>query len=47
MRAQAGESLGLVHMMELAYMGGGIIVITSAKGSGSTVRVHFPLNSVE
>jgi signal transduction histidine kinase len=34
-------------MMELAYMGGGIIVITSAKGSGSTVRVHFPLNSVE
>jgi signal transduction histidine kinase len=46
-RAQAGESLGLVHMMELAYMAGGIIVITSAKGSGSTVRVSFPLNSVE
>jgi signal transduction histidine kinase len=47
MRAQAGESLGLVHMMELAYMAGGIIIITSAKGSGSTVRVSFPLNSVE
>jgi len=46
-RAQAGESLGLVHMMELAYMAGGILIITSAKGSGSTVRVHFPLGSVE
>jgi hypothetical protein len=34
-------------MMELAYMAGGIIIITSAKGSGSTVRVSFPLNSVE
>jgi signal transduction histidine kinase len=47
MRAHAGESLGLVHMMELAYMAGGIIVITSAKGSGSKVRVHFKLNSAE
>jgi signal transduction histidine kinase len=47
MRAHAGESLGLVHMMELAYMAGGILVITSAKGSGSTVRAHFKLNSAE
>jgi signal transduction histidine kinase len=46
MRAHAGESLGLVHMMELAYMAGGIIVMTSAKGSGSTVRASFPLNPV-
>jgi signal transduction histidine kinase len=47
MRAHAGESLGLVHMMELAYMAGGILIITSARGSGTTVRVSFPLNSAE
>ena len=47
MRAHAGESLGLVHMMELAYMAGGLLIITSAKGSGTTVRVSFALNSVE
>ena len=46
-RAHAGESLGLVHMLELAYMAGGILVITSARGSGTTVRVSFPLDSGE
>lgn len=46
-RAQAGESLGLVHMMELAYMAGGMLIITSAKGMGSTVRVRFALDSLE
>lgn len=46
-RAQAGESLGLVHMVELAYMAGGILVITSARGNGTTVRVSLPLDSVE
>jgi signal transduction histidine kinase len=46
MRALAGESLGLVHMLELAYMAGGILIITSARGSGTTVRVSFPLDSV-
>ena len=47
MRANAGESLGLVHMIELAYMAGGILIITSATGSGTTVRVSFALNPVE
>jgi signal transduction histidine kinase len=45
-RSQAGESLGLVDMTELAYMAGGILTITSTKGKGSTVRVQFPLDSV-
>jgi signal transduction histidine kinase len=41
-RSQAGESLGLVDMTELAYMAGGILTITSATDRGSTVRVQFP-----
>jgi signal transduction histidine kinase len=47
LRAHAGESLGLVHMVELAYMAGGILIITSARDSGTTVRASFPLDSVE
>ena len=46
-RSQAGESLGLVDMSELAYMAGGILTVTSTEGSGSTVRVQFPVNSAE
>jgi signal transduction histidine kinase len=46
-RSQAGESLGLVDMAELAYMAGGILTIISATGKGSTVRVQFSVNSVE
>ena len=46
-RSQAGESLGLVDMAELAYMAGGILTIISTKGKGSTVRVQFSVNSVE
>lgn len=46
-RSQAGESLGLVDMTELAYMAGGILTITSTKGKGSTVRVQFPMDSLQ
>jgi signal transduction histidine kinase len=44
-RSQAGESLGLVDMTELAHMAGGALTVTSAEGKGSTVRVQFPLDS--
>jgi signal transduction histidine kinase len=46
-RSQAGESLGLVHMTELAYMAGGILSVNSTRDSGSTVHVQFPVSSVE
>ena len=43
-RSQAGESLGLVDMEELASLAGGSLTITSTPGRGSTVRVRFPMN---
>jgi len=46
-RSQAGESLGLVEMAEIAYMAGALLTLTSAEGKGTTVRAQFPLNSVE
>jgi NO-binding membrane sensor protein with MHYT domain len=46
-RSRAGGSLGLVHMTELAHMTGGVLTITSTEGKGSTVRVQFPVDSVE
>jgi signal transduction histidine kinase len=46
-RSQAGESLGLVDMTELAHMVGGVLSVMSTEGKGSTVRVQFPVNSVE
>jgi signal transduction histidine kinase len=45
MRSQAGESLGLVDMTELASLAGGSLIITSVEGGGSTIRVRFPVNS--
>ena len=44
-RSQAGESLGLVDMTELAHMAGGLLTVSSAQGKGSTVRVQFPLDA--
>jgi signal transduction histidine kinase len=44
-RSQAGESLGLVDMTELARMAGGVLNVTSTEGKGSTVRVQFPVDS--
>jgi len=44
-RSQAGESLGLVDMTELAHMAGGVLTVSSAQGKGSTVRVQFPLDA--
>jgi len=44
-RSQAGASLGLVDMTELAHMAGGVLTITSAEGKGSTVRVQFSLDA--
>jgi signal transduction histidine kinase len=46
-RSLAGESLGLVHMTELAYMTGGILSVSSTPGRGSTVHIQFPASSVE
>lgn len=46
-RSQAGDSLGLVHMNELAYLAGGILTLTSSEARGTTVRVQFPVDSVE
>jgi signal transduction histidine kinase len=46
-RSQAGESLGLVEMAEIAYMAGAHLTLTSAEGKGTTVRAQFPLDSVE
>jgi signal transduction histidine kinase len=46
-RSQAGESLGLVEMAEIAYMAGAQLTLTSAEGKGTTVRAQFPLYSVE
>lgn len=46
-RSQAGESLGLVEMAEIAYMAGALLTLTSTEGEGTTVRAQFPLNSVE
>jgi signal transduction histidine kinase len=44
-RSQAGESLGLVDMTELAHMAGGVLNVTSTEGKGSTVRVRFRVDS--
>lgn len=44
-RSQAGDSLGLVDMAELASLAGGSLTITSTLGEGSTVRARFPMNS--
>jgi NO-binding membrane sensor protein with MHYT domain len=44
-RSQAGESLGLLDMTELAKLAGGILTIASAQGRGTTVRVRFPLGA--
>jgi two-component system sensor histidine kinase UhpB len=46
-RAQAGESLGLVHMGEMAEMEGGTLVISSAPGQGSSICILFPLGAGE
>jgi signal transduction histidine kinase len=46
-RSQAGESLGLVDMTELAHMVGGVLTVTSMEGKGSTVQVRFPVTSLE
>jgi signal transduction histidine kinase len=46
-RSQAGESLGLVEMAEIAYMAGALLTLTSTEGKGTTVRAQFPLHSVE
>jgi signal transduction histidine kinase len=46
-RSQAGESLGLVEMAEIAYMAGALLTLTSTEGKGTTVRAQFPLCSVE
>ena len=43
-RSQAGESLGLVDMTELAHMAGGVLTVTSTEGKGSTIRVQFPVD---
>lgn len=45
LRSQAGESLGLVDMTELASLAGGSLIITSVESGGSTIRVRFPMNS--
>jgi signal transduction histidine kinase len=47
LRSQAGESLGLLDMTELADMAGGTLSITSTERGGSTVRVRFPVDSAE
>jgi NO-binding membrane sensor protein with MHYT domain len=44
-RAEAGESLGLLGMLELAALAGGTVAIVSASGTGSTVRVRLPLSA--
>jgi signal transduction histidine kinase len=46
-RSQAGESLGLVEMAEIAYMAGALLTLTSTEGKGTTVRAEFPLYTVE
>jgi len=46
-RSQAGESLGLVEMAEIAYMAGALLTLTSTEGKGTTVRAQFPLNFIE
>jgi len=46
-RSQAGESLGLVEMAEIAYMAGALLTLTSTQGKGTTVRAQFPLHPVE
>lgn len=46
-RSHAGKSLGLVHMNELAYLAGGILTLTSTQARGTTVRVQFPVESLE
>jgi signal transduction histidine kinase len=46
-RSQAGESLGLVEMAEIAYMAGALLTLTSTEGKGTTVRAQFPLHPVE
>jgi signal transduction histidine kinase len=46
-RSQAGESLGLVEMAEIAYMAGALLTLTSTEGKGTIVRAQFPLYSVE
>jgi signal transduction histidine kinase len=43
-RSQAGDSLGLIDMAELASLAGGSLTITSTLGEGSTVRARFPMN---
>jgi NO-binding membrane sensor protein with MHYT domain len=43
LRADAGESLGLLDMRELSALAGGTLTVTSVPGKGSTVHVRFPL----
>jgi NO-binding membrane sensor protein with MHYT domain len=43
MRAESGESLGLLDMREMATLAGGSLTLASAPGRGSTVRARFPL----
>jgi signal transduction histidine kinase len=42
-RAEAGESLGLLDMREMASLAGGTLSLTSSVGRGATVRARFPI----
>jgi len=42
-RALSGESLGLLGLEERVELAGGRVVIESAPGRGTTVRVSLPL----
>jgi signal transduction histidine kinase len=43
LRAEAGESLGVLDMRETAALAGGVLTISSTPGVGSTVHVRFHL----
>jgi signal transduction histidine kinase len=42
-RAEAGESLGLLDMREMASLAGGTLSLISSVGRGATVRARFPI----
>ena len=44
-RIARGESLGLSAMRERATLAGGTLMLATAPGAGTTVRVRFPLES--
>jgi len=43
--AKDGKSFGLLGMQERAGLAGGYVIVESAKGQGTEVRVHLPLMS--